>query len=68
MLEGYFNAADGAEKQKRLLAVQAALEIIQASVASTNAYAGRDKLSKDIDFTKDKVSELADAIQAALEK
>ncbi|MGP3594282.1 hypothetical protein [Vagococcus sp. WN89Y] len=68
MLEGYFTSSDGAEKQKRLLAVQAALEIIQASVSCTNAYTGRDKLSKDIDFTKDKVSELADAIQAALEK
>ncbi|XTZ36825.1 hypothetical protein ACQYRI_12525 [Salmonella enterica] len=68
MLEGYFITNDGLNKKKRLLAVQAALEIIKASVSSTNSYAGRDKLSKDIDFTKDKVSELADAIQAALDK
>ncbi len=56
------------DDDKRALVVIAALEIIKASVSSTTAYAGRDKLLKDIEFTKDKVDELADAIQAALER
>ncbi|HEJ8008031.1 TPA: hypothetical protein SMI33_002714 [Serratia marcescens] len=56
------------DDDKRALVVIAALEIIKASVSSTSAYAGRDKLLKDIEFTKDKVDELADAIQTALER
>ncbi|MBJ9640710.1 hypothetical protein I5520_01695 [Citrobacter sp. FDAARGOS_156] len=73
MLEGYFNntaknSEDAIAKSQRLLAVQAAMEIVKASVSATTSYTGRDKLGKELDFAKDKVSELADAIQKALDK
>lgn len=68
MLDGYFVSSEGIEKKKRIIAVQAALEIVKASVSASCAYAGRDKLSKDMEATKEKISELADAIQAAIEK
>jgi hypothetical protein len=69
MLEDYplIGVSEEDKTRRRVLAVAAALEIIKASVAATNAYAGRDKLSKDIEYTRDKIGELADAIQTALE-
>ncbi|EOC1427279.1 hypothetical protein ACI1AD_002476 [Cronobacter dublinensis] len=48
-------------------AVNAALEVIKASVAAPNGYEGRDKLAKDIEYTRHHLAELADAIQSALE-
>jgi len=73
MLEGYFNdtsktSEEAVAKNQRLLAVQAALEIIKVSVSAPSSYAGRDKLGKDIDIAKEKIDALADAIQGALEK
>ncbi|ELQ6226368.1 hypothetical protein ACM92K_003083 [Cronobacter turicensis] len=61
------NYAARSDAEKRLLAVNAALELIKASVAAPNNYEGRDKLAKDIEYTRHHLAELADAIQAALE-
>lgn len=66
MLEGYFDL-DGAtgeqflKKHKRLLAVQAALEIAKSNNASQHVI-------NDLDAVKGYISDVADAIQIALEK
>ena len=71
MLEGYFDL-DGAtgdeavENRKRLLAVQAALEISKAAVSATTANAGI-RSQMDLRNVSQEVATLADAIQDALE-
>lgn len=68
MLEGYFDL-DGvkgpqvAENRKRLLAVQAALEVAKASASS-----GKGVMHSDLDQATDSIAKLADAIQEALKK
>ncbi|EAB1772005.1 hypothetical protein RKT29_004240 [Salmonella enterica subsp. enterica serovar Lome] len=61
MLESYFQAThpDGSslDKEKRLLAVQAALEVLKASYSGSPGCAN---------IIKDQIKPLADAIQAAL--
>ena len=71
MLEGYFDldnasGADAIDNHKRLLAVQAALEISKASVAASTANAGI-RSQMDLRNVAQEVSTLADAIQDALE-
>jgi len=67
MLDGYFPAGSGFDKKQRLLAVQAALEVAKAAVGSgTSSTASR--VDDDIANVAKEVSNLADAIQAALEK
>lgn len=67
MLEGYFWENEGREKVKRLLAVQAALEIAKQSVGNAHQ-ATFSKTADDLNNVAKEVSNLADAIQAALEK
>ncbi|EAA3426975.1 hypothetical protein I3B33_10715 [Salmonella enterica] len=61
MLELYFKAAhpngSSLDKEKRLLAVQAALEVLKASYSGSPGNAH---------MIKDQIEPLADAIQAAL--
>lgn len=72
MLEGYFDL-DGAtgdkvnSNRKRLLAVQAALEIAKSSVGSTGS-ATLSRVDDDLKYVSEAVSLLADAIEKALEK
>ncbi|MFK3659061.1 hypothetical protein ACI2I2_00890 [Scandinavium sp. NPDC088450] len=71
MLEGYFDlddatGAEAIENRKRLLAVQAALEISKASVAASTANSGI-RSQMDLRNVAQEVSTLADAIQDALE-
>ncbi|NBM98624.1 MULTISPECIES: hypothetical protein [Proteus] len=71
MLNGYidFDKLEGEDyikARKRLLAVQAALEIAKASAASGSATTGA-KMAGDLGWAKQEVSKLADAIQEALE-
>jgi hypothetical protein len=71
MLEGYFDldnatGTEAVENRKRLLAVQAALEISKASVAASTANAGI-RSQMDLRNVAQEVSTLADAIQDALE-
>lgn len=72
MLEGYFDL-DGvsgpqvAENRKRLLAVQAALEIAKASVSANTADSNDAKAKWDLAHVAGGIEALADAIQASLE-
>jgi hypothetical protein len=66
MLEEYFGAAATDEERKRLLAVQAALEISKAAVSSSTANSGI-RSQMDLRNVSQEVSALADAIQDALE-
>ncbi|MDE9483465.1 hypothetical protein KKJ06_19580 [Xenorhabdus bovienii] len=72
MLKGYFDKDytddDGdIKKHKRLLAVQAALEIAKASATASVAHVNVTKVENDLKYTASKIKELADAIQNALE-
>lgn len=67
MLEGYFWESEGRDKMRRLLAVQAALEIAKHSVGNANQ-ATFSKANDDLSNVAKEVSNLADAIQAALDK
>ncbi|MFJ2973433.1 hypothetical protein ACIPDS_01975 [Kluyvera sp. NPDC087067] len=71
MLEGYFDLdnvtdAEASENRKRLLAVQAALEISKASVSASTANSGI-RSQMDLRNVSQEVASLADAIQDALE-
>lgn len=71
MLEGYFDldgatGEDAAENRKRLLAVQAALEISKAAVSAQTANSGI-RSQMDLRNVAQEVATLADAIQDALE-
>jgi len=71
VLEGYFDldgatGNDALENRKRLLAVQAALEISKAAVSATTANAGI-RSQMDLRNVSQEVATLADAIQDALE-
>ncbi|EON3378126.1 TPA: hypothetical protein ACODIZ_002904 [Salmonella enterica subsp. enterica serovar Newport] len=72
MLDGYFNLdGDSGEefisKRKRLLAVQAALEIAKQSVGNSHQ-STVSRVNEDLSKTADGIEKLADAIQSALEK
>ncbi len=66
MLEEYFGASATDEQKKRLLAVQAALEISKASVSASTANSGI-RSQMDLRNVSQEVAALADAIQDALE-
>ncbi|HAT2747123.1 TPA: hypothetical protein I8372_004767 [Citrobacter farmeri] len=68
MLDGYYGSGmvTTEEQRKRLLAVQAAIEIAKASVGSSDA-AVHSRVGDDIDAVAEKISALADAIQNALD-
>lgn len=68
MLENYHDhdGYDDEAKHKRLLAVQAALEIAKASASSSPPNYGN--MSNDLDAAAEYIGKLADAIQAAIDK
>lgn len=70
MLEKYFGSdlQSSPEQKKRLLAVQAALEIAKSSASSSTAANRVDKVEYDLKSTAAEVEALADAIQTALGK
>ncbi|CAI0826586.1 hypothetical protein [Serratia entomophila] len=70
MLEYYFGSdlKSSPEQKKRLLAVQAALEIAKSSASSSVAANRVDKVEYDLKSTAAEIEALADAIQKALEK
>ncbi|EQC1554435.1 hypothetical protein ACY2PI_000646 [Citrobacter amalonaticus] len=65
MLDNYFRngARDTDAKTQRLLAVQAALEIVKASANSGNGV-----MHSDLDQAAERIGKLADAIQEAIGK
>lgn len=69
MLDNYFGstAMSTVEQRKRLLAVQAALEIAKASASTATSFSGTDKVKYDLTCVEAIVSDLADAIQYALD-
>ncbi|WP_144815126.1 hypothetical protein [Enterobacter sp. DE0047] len=69
MIDKYlvFGGLKSTPEQKRLVAVEAALEIAKASVGSTGA-GTNSKVAADLKAVANEISGLADAIQAALEK
>lgn len=66
MLDGYFNSTDSRESKRRLLAVQAALEIAKASAGAAGANARTDKVEEDLRNVTKELKNLADAIQEVL--
>ncbi|WP_369605644.1 hypothetical protein [Serratia marcescens] len=68
MLHEYFWANEGREKQRRLLAVQAALEVAKASVGKSTSSVQPDQAKFDLKNVSEEIGALADAIQAALDK
>lgn len=68
MLEHYYKSGSITtdEKTQRLLAVQAALEIVKASVNAHYGDANNAKLKFDIQNATEGIGSLADAIQEAL--
>jgi hypothetical protein len=67
MLENYFGSgiAPTEEQKRRLLAVQAALELLKATLSDTNDGNG---VEYQLKTAEKHVGSLADAIQAAVEK
>ncbi|HBQ2427902.1 TPA: hypothetical protein L7M08_000461 [Klebsiella aerogenes] len=65
MLKDYFSQYIS-EQERRLLAVEAALEIAKASVSAPTSYSGI-KAQADLKNVAAEISNLADAIQEALE-
>ncbi|MBZ6385519.1 MULTISPECIES: hypothetical protein [Pantoea] len=55
------------ERHKRIIAMEAAYEIAKASVGSVGA-GTQSKVAADLKAVASSIDELADAIQAALEK
>ena len=71
MLEGYFSAEFGEvvsdEKRQRLLAVQAALEVVKASASAAGGDAGAQKLKYDLVNAATHFEDFVNAIQTSLE-
>ncbi|OIX95589.1 hypothetical protein BFS14_14585 [Serratia fonticola] len=70
MLEDYplTDDTDARIVKRRILAVNAALEIIKASAAAPSAYTGYQKVDHDCKYAIAHLDELADAIQAAIDE
>ncbi|PXW40586.1 hypothetical protein DFO54_1162 [Erwinia sp. AG740] len=66
MLDGYVLSGEGNDKRRRVIVVQAALEIAKASVGSTGA-GTQSKVSADLKAVASEIDTLADAIMAAIE-
>lgn len=70
MLHGYYNSTDGRvsdENHKRILAMNAALEIAKASAAAQTACARSDKVENDLKFAAKEIATLASAIQSYMD-
>ncbi|XUV82762.1 hypothetical protein ACREYP_04860 [Enterobacter sp. TMH.L2] len=65
MLKDYF-ARLTSDQERRVMAVEAALEIAKASVSAPSAYTGV-KTEYDLQKVASEINSLADAIQDALE-
>ena len=66
MLQGYYNSTDGRvsdENHKRILAMNAALEIAKASATASISYVGVSKVERDLKNATAEVAKLASAIR-----
>lgn len=66
MLHDYFNESFN-DKERRLLAVQAAILVAQSSASATTAADSSNKVRYDLEHAAIQIEKLADAIQNALE-
>lgn len=68
MLENYYKSGTikTDDETKRLIAVQAALEIAKASVSANTADSNNSKALWDLKHVTQEINALADSIQAAL--
>ena len=68
MLENYYyqSGSQTTPEKKRLIAVQAALEIIKTSASASTADSNNSKLRWDIEYATASLDTLADAIQESL--
>lgn len=70
MLQGYYNSTDGRvsdENHKRILAMNAALEIAKASASASTALARGDKVECDLKSAAEEIATLASAIQSFMD-
>jgi hypothetical protein len=70
MLKTYYNSVDGRvsdEQHKRIVAMEAALEIAKASVGATTSIARSDKTECDLKCVAQEISTLANAIQSYMD-
>ncbi|MDO2449610.1 hypothetical protein [Enterobacter vonholyi] len=70
MLQGYYNSTDGRvsdEYHKRILAMNAALEIAKASAAASTALPRGDKVECDLQNAAKEIANLATAIQSFMD-
>ncbi|WP_455871895.1 hypothetical protein [Serratia proteamaculans] len=70
MLQGYFKSTDSRvsdEQHKRIIAMNAALEIAKASAGAQSAYNRSDKVEYDLKYAAQEVATLAEAIQAYMD-
>lgn len=70
MLQGYFKSTDGSvsdEQHKKIIAMNAALEVAKASAAAQTACARSDKVENDLKYAAQEVATLAEAIQAYMD-
>lgn len=70
MLEKYYALGTGMSDSqwKRLIAVQAALEVAKESARASTSYVHGDKMENDLAYAAKYIEVLADSIQAALDK
>lgn len=70
MLQGYYNSTDGRvsdENHKRILAMNAALELAKASASASIALARGDKVACDLTNAAKEIANLASAIQSFMD-
>ncbi|MDQ2127985.1 hypothetical protein R4I72_05920 [Leclercia adecarboxylata] len=70
MLQGYYNSTDGRvsdENHKRIVAMNAALEIAKASAAAQTACVRSDKVENDLKYAAQEIATLASAIQSFMD-
>ncbi|MEP9191470.1 hypothetical protein ABKT21_04520 [Enterobacter asburiae] len=70
MLQSYYKSTDGRvsdEHHKRIVAMNAALEIAKASAAAQTACVRSDKVENDLKYAAQEISTLAAAIQSFMD-
>jgi len=64
MLDGYHQQGDGIEKRRRVVAVNAALELVKSAIEASS---GDRNMDHELNKLREHIPLIADAIQAAIE-
>ncbi|MFS7192748.1 MULTISPECIES: hypothetical protein [Serratia] len=70
MLQSYFKSTDNRvtdEQHKKIVAMNAALEVLKASASAQTAWAGSDKVQHDLQHAAQEVASLANAIRTYMD-